>query len=80
MSAETTESRVREIVAEQLGLNAEEISLDAALTADLGADALDLVELVMALEEEFDLEIGDEEAEGLRTVQEIIDFMGQRVQ
>lgn len=80
MSAETTESRVREIVAEQLGLNAEEINLDASLTADLGADALDLVELMMALEEEFDLEIGDEEAEGLRTVQDVIDFMGQRVQ
>ncbi len=68
------EERVKKIVAEQLGVK-EEISTDASFVDDLGADSLDTVELVMALEEEFDCEIPDEEAEKITTVQEAIDYI-----
>lgn len=66
--------RVKKIVAEQLGVK-EEVSNDASFVDDLGADSLDTVELVMALEEEFDCEIPDEEAEKITTVQEAIDYI-----
>jgi acyl carrier protein len=74
------ESKVKEIVAEQLGVPAEEIALDSTFTSDLGADALDQVELIMAFEEEFDIDIDDDDAEKLRTVQDVIDFVAKRVQ
>ncbi|HSC16246.1 MAG TPA: acyl carrier protein, partial [Gammaproteobacteria bacterium] len=65
----SVEDQVRGIIAEQLGLKAEEIKNDASFVDDLGADSLDTVELVMALEEEFETEIPDEEAEKITTVQ-----------
>jgi acyl carrier protein len=78
--ADTIEGRVKEIVAEQLGLNAEEISVDAAFARDLGADALDVVELVMAFEEEFDIDIDDDDAEKLHTVQAVVAYLDGRMQ
>jgi acyl carrier protein len=67
--------RVQRIVSEQLGVSEEEIKLKASFTDDLGADSLDTVELVMAFEEEFKVEISDEEAEGIQTVQITIDYI-----
>ena len=67
--------RVRKIVVEQLGVQEDEVSDDASFVDDLGADSLDTVELVMALEEEFDCEIVDEEAEKITTVQEAINYI-----
>ena len=72
----SVEDQVRGIIAEQLGLKAEEIKNDASFVDDLGADSLDTVELVMALEEEFETEIPDEEAEKITTVQQAIDYVG----
>ncbi len=69
------EERVRKIVCEQLGVSDEEVKNDASFVDDLGADSLDTVELVMALEEEFDLEIADEEAEQISTVQEAVNYI-----
>eukprot|EP00389_Voromonas_pontica_P009382 GDKH01014260.1.p2 GENE.GDKH01014260.1~~GDKH01014260.1.p2 ORF type:complete len:72 (-),score=21.24 GDKH01014260.1:31-246(-) len=66
------EARVREIVVEQLGVNADEVTADASFIDDLGADSLDTVELVMALEEAFECEIPDEEAEKITTVKEAV--------
>ncbi len=67
--------RVIKIVAEQLGVKEEEVKNDASFVEDLGADSLDTVELVMALEEEFETEIPDEEAEAITTVQLAIDYI-----
>ncbi len=72
------EEQVKSIVAEQLGVKAEEVTNDASFVDDLGADSLDTVELVMALEEEFETEIPDEEAEKITTVQLAIDFVKSR--
>ena len=69
------EERVRKIVCEQLGKSDEEVSNDSSFVDDLGADSLDTVELVMALEEEFELEIADEEAEKISTVQEALNYI-----
>ena len=69
------EERVRKIVCEQLGKSDEEVNNDSSFVDDLGADSLDTVELVMALEEEFDLEIADEEAEQISTVQEVVNYI-----
>ena len=69
------EQRVRKIVAEQLGVVEAEIKNEASFVDDLGADSLDTVELVMALEEEFECEIPDEEAEKITTVQQAIDYV-----
>ena len=66
--------RVREIIVEQLGVNAEQVTDGAKFVEDLGADSLDTVELVMALEEEFEMEIPDEQAEKITTVQQAIDY------
>lgn len=71
----TIEERVKKIVVEQLGVKDEEASPEASFVDDLGADSLDTVELVMALEEEFDMEIPDEEAEKIRTIQQAIDYI-----
>ena len=74
------EEQVKSIVAEQLGVKEEEVSNEASFVDDLGADSLDTVELVMALEEEFDTEIPDEEAEKITTVQQAIDFVNTKSQ
>lgn len=72
---ENIEQRVKKIVAEQLGVKEEEIKTESSFVDDLGADSLDTVELVMALEEEFETEIPDEEAEKITTVQQAIDYV-----
>jgi len=69
------EERVKKIVADQLGVKEDEVSNNSSFVGDLGADSLDTVELVMALEEEFETEIPDEEAEKITTVQEAIDYV-----
>lgn len=69
------EERVKKIVAEQLGVKLEEVTSEASFVEDLGADSLDTVELVMALEEEFETEIPDEDAEKITKVQEAIDYV-----
>jgi len=71
----SVEDQVRGIIAEQLGVKADDIGNDASFVDDLGADSLDTVELVMALEEEFETEIPDEEAEKITTVQQAIDYI-----
>lgn len=76
--AATIEARVKKIVVEQLGVKEEDVKNEASFVDDLGADSLDTVELVMALEEEFDCEIKDEEAEKITTVQQAIDFVKAR--
>lgn len=73
---DSIEQRVKKIVAEQLGVNETDIKSESAFVDDLGADSLDTVELVMALEDEFECEIPDEEAEKIRTVQQAIDYVG----
>ncbi|MBA4382919.1 MAG: acyl carrier protein [Sideroxydans sp.] len=71
----TNEQRVKKIVAEQLGVNESEVKNESSFVNDLGADSLDTVELVMALEEEFGVEIPDEEAEKITTVQLALDYV-----
>lgn len=75
----TIEERVKKIVSEQLGVKEEEITNDALFVDDLGADSLDTVELVMALEEEFETEIPDEDAEKIETVQDAINYIKAHV-
>ena len=69
------EEKVQKIVCEQLGVSAEEVKLEASFIDDLGEDSLDTVELVMAFEEEFELEIPDEEAENIQTVKNAVDYI-----
>lgn len=69
------EERVKKLICEQLGVKEEEVKGEASFVDDLGADSLDTVELVMALEEEFETEIPDEEAENITTVQQAIDYI-----
>jgi len=69
------EEKVKSIIMEQLGVDDDEVTSAASFTDDLGADSLDQVELVMALEEEFNLEISDEEAEKIKTVQDAISYI-----
>ena len=71
----SVQERVQKIVYEQLGVSPEEVKLTAAFIDDLGADSLDTVELVMAFEEEFEIEIPDEEAEAIATVQNAVDYI-----
>lgn len=74
-SVEEITERVRSIVAEQLGTAADEVTAKASLIEDLGADSLDIVELVMALEEEYEMEIPDEDAEKIQTVNDIVTYI-----
>ena len=76
----TIEERVKKIVIEQLGVKEDEVTNEASFVDDLGADSLDTVELVMALEEEFDTEIPDDEAEKINTVQAAIDYINNNVE
>ncbi len=69
------EERVKKLICEQLGVKEDEVKKDASFVEDLGADSLDTVELVMALEEEFETEIPDEEAEKITTVQEAVSYI-----
>ena len=78
MSAEIQE-RICDIIAEQLSQDKEDVVPEASFIDDLGADSLDLVELVMHMEEEFDVEIPDEEAENIRTVQDAINYVKQHL-
>lgn len=70
--------KVREMVASQLGKSEDEITLESSFIEDLGADSLDLVELIMSMEDEFGLEISDEDAETIITVQDAINFISER--
>ena len=72
---ENIEQRVKKIVAEQLGVNESEIKTESSFVDDLGADSLDTVELVMALEEEFECEIPEDQAEKITTVQQAVDYI-----
>jgi acyl carrier protein len=76
---ENIEQRVKKIVAEQLGVNEAEIKSESSFVDDLGADSLDTVELVMALEEEFDCEIPDEEAEKITTVKQAVEYINSHL-
>lgn len=71
----SAESKVKEIIAEQLGINEEDISPESSLADDLGADSLDIFEVVMALEEEFEIEISDEEVDKIDTVTNLIEII-----
>jgi acyl carrier protein len=73
-SAEVAE-KVKTIIVDQLGLSPEQVKPEASFIKDLGADSLDIVELVMAMEEEFEIEIPDEEAEKIKTVQNAVDYI-----
>ena len=72
------DERVKKIIAEQLGVEEEEVTLEAHFVEDLGADSLDTVELVMALEEEFEIEIPDEDAEKILTVGKALDYIKEK--
>ena len=72
------EERVKQIIVEQLGVDVENVTLNASFEHDLGADSLDHVELVMGFEEAFDIEIGDEDADGIKTVQQAVDYLTKR--
>ncbi|AGC49562.1 acyl carrier protein [Lawsonia intracellularis] len=71
----SVEEKVKKIIIEQLGVSAEEIKPEASFIEDLGADSLDLTELIMAMEEAFDLEIADEDAQKILTVKDAIDYI-----
>jgi acyl carrier protein len=73
------EEKIIDIIVDKLGVERSEVTPEAVFVDDLGADSLDLVELIMAMEEEFGMEIADEEAEKLRTVQDVISFVTARV-
>ena len=75
MSEKSVEEKVRDIIVDQLGVNAEQVVLGARFIEDLGADSLDTVELVMAFEEEFSIEVPDEEAEKLQSVGDVVKYV-----
>ena len=74
------EQRITDIIVEQLGISREEVVPEASFIDDLGADSLDIVELVMALEEEFDVEIPDDDAEKIQTIGEAISYMKEKLE
>jgi acyl carrier protein len=76
----SVEAKVKEIIVENLGVDQEKVTEDASFVEDLGADSLDTVELVMAFEEEFDVEIPDEDAEKMRTVGEAISYLKNKTE
>jgi acyl carrier protein len=78
MAEKSVQDRVKEIIVEQLGVNADQVTPEAKFIEDLGADSLDTVELVMAFEEEFGAEIPDEDAEKLQTVGDVIKYIEER--
>jgi acyl carrier protein len=78
MAEKSIEQRVKDIIVEQLGVNADQVTADAKFIEDLGADSLDTVELVMALEEEFGIEVPDEEAEKLQSVGDVIKYIEEK--
>ncbi|MFP4381497.1 MAG: acyl carrier protein [Candidatus Sumerlaeia bacterium] len=73
-----TEAKVKEIIVEQLSVNADDVVPEAKFLEDLGADSLDIVELVMAFEEEFELDIPDEDAEKIRTVGDAVNYINEK--
>jgi acyl carrier protein len=75
MTAANIEAKVKSIIADQLGVGEDEIKMESSFIEDLGADSLDIVELVMAMEEEFEIEIPDEEAENIKTVGDAINYI-----
>jgi len=75
MSDKSIEARVKDIIVDQLGVNADQVTQEAKFVEDLGADSLDTVELVMAFEEEFDIEVPDEEAEKLQSVGDVVTYI-----
>jgi acyl carrier protein len=75
----TLEERVKDLVIKQLGVDPDKVNIDSSFIDDLGADSLDTVELVMAFEEEFDMEISDEDAMKMRTVQDVINYLRDKV-
>lgn len=75
----SVEQKVIDIIVEQLKVSPEEVTLEASFIEDLGADSLDLVELIMAMEEEFGLEISDEDAEKIQTVQDAVNYITEHV-
>lgn len=79
MSADSIESKVIQIIAEQLSLREDEIKAESRFVDDLGADSLDIVELIMEMEEEFDIEIPDEEVEKMMSVQDVVGYISQHV-
>ena len=78
MSEKSIEDKVRDIIVDQLGVNAEQVVKDARFIEDLGADSLDTVELVMAFEEEFNVEVPDEDAEKLQTVGDVVKYIEEK--
>ena len=72
-----TFDKVRDIVVEQLGVEADEVQIESTFIDDLGADSLDIVELIMAFEEDFNIEIPDEAAEKIKTVQDVVNYIDQ---
>ncbi len=75
MAEKTVEQKVRDIIVDQLGVNADQVTNEAKFIEDLGADSLDTVELIMALEEEFGIEVPDDEAEKLQSVGDVIKYI-----
>jgi acyl carrier protein len=71
-------TKIKDIIVEQLGVDPEKVKSEASFIDDLGADSLDIVELVMAMEEEFDLEIPDEDAEKLKTVNDVVTYLASK--
>jgi acyl carrier protein len=79
MTAQNIEGKVKSIIADQLGVSEDEIKMESSFIEDLGADSLDIVELVMEFEKEFEIDIPDEDAEKLRTVGDAIGYLEQKV-
>ena len=77
MAKEEIFDKLKELVVDQLGVDEDEVTTEATIQEDLGADSLDLVDLVMAVEEEFDVKIADEDLEGIKTVGDIVDYIAE---